>query len=105
MFPMVHLSVMNSQQTQTICITFIQWRPNVFDVGPTLYKCYTNGLCLLGWLLGRDIVNVAVMTHIIYIYWEPRLILGLLFISHSFFIWANINLNISPEQKVTLNTN
>ena len=25
-----------SQQTQNICITFIQRRPNVFDVGPTL---------------------------------------------------------------------
>ena len=37
-----------SQQTQNICITFIQRRPNVFDVGPTLYKCYTNLLCLLG---------------------------------------------------------
>ena len=39
-----------SQQTQNICITFtwfIQRRPNVFDVGPTLYKCYTNVLCLL----------------------------------------------------------
>ena len=36
------------QQTQNICITFIQRRPNVFDVGPTLYKCYTNVLCLLG---------------------------------------------------------
>ena len=31
-----------------ICITFLQRRPNVFDVGPTLYKCYTNVLCLLG---------------------------------------------------------
>ena len=29
-------------------ITFVQRRPNVFDVGPTLYKCYTNVLCLLG---------------------------------------------------------
>ena len=28
---------------KNICITFIQRRPNVFDVGPTLYKCYTNG--------------------------------------------------------------
>ena len=28
-------------------ITFIQRRPNVFDVGPTLYKCYQNVLCLL----------------------------------------------------------
>ena len=27
--------------------TFIQHRPNVFDVGPTLYKCYTNVVCLL----------------------------------------------------------
>ena len=36
------------QQTQNICKTFVQRRPNVFDVGPTLYKCYTNVLCLLG---------------------------------------------------------
>ena len=36
------------QQTHSICITFVQRRPNVFDVGPTLYKCYTNVLCLLG---------------------------------------------------------
>ena len=35
------------QQTQNICITFVQRRPDVFDVGPTLYKCYTNILCLL----------------------------------------------------------
>ena len=33
------------QQTQHICITFIQCRTNVFDVGPALYKCYTNVLC------------------------------------------------------------
>ena len=37
-----------AKQTKHMCITFIQRRPNVFDVGPTLYKCYTNGLCLLG---------------------------------------------------------
>ena len=36
-----------TQRAQNICITFIQRRPNVFDVGPTLYKCYTNVLCLL----------------------------------------------------------
>ena len=36
-----------SQQTQNILITFIQCWSNVFDVGPTLYKCYTNVLCLL----------------------------------------------------------
>ena len=40
----------SSQQTQIICITFVQRRPNVFDVSPTLYKCYTNDLCLLGFL-------------------------------------------------------
>ena len=34
------------QQTQNICIT--QRRPNVFDVGPTMYKRFTNVLCLLG---------------------------------------------------------
>ena len=31
-----------------ICITIIQHRPNFFDVGPTLYKCYTNVSSLLG---------------------------------------------------------
>ena len=34
-----------TQQTQDLCITFVQRRPNVFDVGPALYKCYTNVLC------------------------------------------------------------
>ena len=29
-----------SQQIQNIRIAFIQRRPNVFDVGPTLYKCF-----------------------------------------------------------------
>ena len=38
-----------SQQTQNICITFIQCWPNIEDVGPALFKCYTNMLCLLGW--------------------------------------------------------
>ena len=37
-----------TQHTQNICITCMQRRPNVFDVGPTLYKCYINILCLLG---------------------------------------------------------
>ena len=40
-----------TQLTQNIFIDFIQCRPNVKDFGPTLYKCYTNVLCLLGrWL-------------------------------------------------------
>ena len=39
-----------TQQTQNICITFVQLWPNVSDVVPALYKCYrsTNVLCLLG---------------------------------------------------------
>ena len=36
-----------SQQTQNICITFIQCRPKDFNVSPTLYKCHTNVLCLI----------------------------------------------------------
>ena len=38
----------STQQTQNICITFAQHWSNVSDVGPTLYKSYTNVLCLLG---------------------------------------------------------
>ena len=44
---------LQSQQKQNICITFIQCRTNVEDVGPTLYKCYANVLCLLGCLMSR----------------------------------------------------
>ena len=34
--------------TQMFCACWVQRQPNVLDVGPTLYKCYTNALCLLG---------------------------------------------------------
>ena len=44
-----------SQKTQNICITFIQCWTNVEDVGPTLYKCYTNVLCLSGYHTGSDV--------------------------------------------------
>ena len=40
-----------AQLAQNIFITFVQRRPNVFDVGPTLCKCYKNVLCLLGYLV------------------------------------------------------
>ena len=33
-------------QTLNICITFVQRRPNVFDVGQKLYKCDTNVFCV-----------------------------------------------------------
>ena len=37
-----------TQQTQNISIASVQRRPNVFNVGLALYKCYTNILYLLG---------------------------------------------------------
>ena len=48
MRPIVTHGRFATQQTLNICITFIQRRPNVFDVGPALYKCHTNVFCLLG---------------------------------------------------------
>ena len=49
------------QYTQNICITFVQSWANVEDVGPALYKCYTNVLCLLSSLsmlvgIGYDLI-------------------------------------------------
>ena len=38
-----------SQQTQNICITFVQRRSNFFDVSPTFCKCYTNVWFLQVW--------------------------------------------------------
>ena len=46
-----------SQQTQTICITFVQRQPSVFDVGPTLFKWYTTVLFLLGSITVMKIKN------------------------------------------------
>ena len=40
--------ILPTQQTQTICKTFIEPRPIVFDAGSTLYRCFRNILCLLG---------------------------------------------------------
>ena len=34
-------------KNKTLCITFLQRLPDVFDFGPTLYKCNTDNLCLL----------------------------------------------------------
>ena len=43
-----YIGVNASRETQNICVIFVQRTSNVFDVGPTLYKYYTNVLCLLG---------------------------------------------------------
>ena len=42
------IPIITTQWTPNICITFVQCWTNVADVGLTLYKCYTNVLCLLG---------------------------------------------------------
>ena len=45
-------------------MTFIQRQPNVFDVGPTLYKCYTKVLCLLQSIEaapGRMVIGLNIM--------------------------------------------
>ena len=38
-----------SKQTQNLCITFVQRRPNVLDARQTLYTFYNNVLSSLGW--------------------------------------------------------
>ena len=51
--------LMSTQQTQNICIAFVQCWSNVEDVGPTLYKCYTNVLCFLGKYINHWSANKA----------------------------------------------
>ena len=56
------------------CFVFAGCRPNVFDVGPTLYKCYTNVLCLLGcvqrlWLVLQSLM-FRVDDHIVEAEWS-----------------------------------
>ena len=41
----------NIPAAQNICLLIIQCWTNVKDVGPTLYKYYTNILCLLDSIL------------------------------------------------------
>ena len=43
----MHVHLKLPQQTQHICITFIQGWTNVEDAGLTLYKCYANVWCLV----------------------------------------------------------
>ena len=45
-----------------MCITFIQCWTNVFDVGPALYKCYTNVLCLLGRVSAVLLAVMSILT-------------------------------------------
>ena len=52
---------------QNISIKFVQRRPSVFDVGPTLYKCYRFFLCLLGMDMDSVVISRAA-------YWMSRLL-------------------------------
>ena len=45
---MVYVNPANTKHLYNIYTTFIQHRANVFDVGPALYKYYTNVLHLQG---------------------------------------------------------
>ena len=57
-------------------ITFIQRRPNVFDVGPTLYKCYTNSLRLLSrarYITCVDLVSLCHLTPPDSFYWSKHI--------------------------------
>ena len=52
--------------TQNIWITFVQCWTNVEDVGPTLYKWYTNVLCLLGYCRAKPKGSICMLTfHVI----------------------------------------
>ena len=55
---------------KTFCITFIQRRTNVVDVGPTLYKCYTNVFVFAGHTGGNfKIVDLSMDCRVsVYIY-------------------------------------
>ena len=44
----VYEYVLNKLLNKFVLLLFVQCWTNVEGVGPTLYKCYTNVLCLLG---------------------------------------------------------
>ena len=50
----MHIHAQSRKHKTFICMTFLQRRANV---GPTLYKCYTNVLCLLAAHLITTIYN------------------------------------------------
>ena len=42
---------------KTFCITFVQRRPNVFDVGPTMYKCYIIQMFCAYWVCATYLID------------------------------------------------
>ena len=55
--------LMYSQQTQNICVTLIQRRPNVFDVGPTLYNVIQM-VCVY-WVMLICCTRVVLLEHVL----------------------------------------
>ena len=49
-WPCLVIVLVKSFPVNNICITFVQCWTNVEDIGPTLYKCYADVLCLLGYI-------------------------------------------------------
>ena len=56
-------TLINTIQSQH-CITLVQRWTNVFDVGTTLYKCYTDVLCLL------EYVSFIAGDNIVFLWWD-----------------------------------
>ena len=71
-----------TQLTQNMCIAFLQRWTNVEDVRPTLYKCYTNVLYMLGMRFGEYLVNI-------YHTWSSIMALKDFLIYFSFFYFSN----------------
>ena len=72
---MHHTRLRFTRQTQNISTTFVQRRPNDFDVGLTLYKCYTIFLCLLEDMSGLNLHEIEARQRYIllnYLYSAPR---------------------------------
>ena len=71
---LVHWPYWITANTKQIWKTFAQRRPNVHDVGPTVYKCYTNVLCLLGWrtALGGGSDMSDGYTTVVYLYTDHQ---------------------------------
>ena len=61
-----------TRRTQNIWRTFVQHRPNVSDVGPTLYKCSTNALFLLGIGLYKNWIQCSLFSPINISVWRTN---------------------------------
>ena len=75
-----------------ICITFVQCWPNVGDVGPTLYKCYTfiALLCVqLNWVDRLTLSNTSRKNRSYKNLFQFQIILHVLFCSFRLMLYVN----------------